>query len=130
MNEKKIKQNESSAKNKLLDLLSFNAMNQKGNVILYIIIAFAIIAILPPIFISIFPPAKYIFAIIIVFTIWGTVRMFLGDGALTWIISAVLIYLIVIQHLMLASSIFTLQMVLMLGVTSVIVWGIARTIGG
>lgn len=113
-----------------LDFLNEKAMvNEKGNLILLLILAFIAVAILPPIFITLFPPAKYIFILIIVFTIWGTVRAFLGDGALTLAITGVLIYLIVWKHLLLASSIFMLQMVLMLGVGSVIIWGMARTFG-
>ena len=117
----------------LFSLLAVNAknnsfrLNEKGNLLFILIGALVLIAVLPAIFIYVFPQAQFLLALILIFTIWGSVRMYLGDGVLTLLITGVLTYLIVFKHIYLASSIFTLQILLMFGFFSVVIFGIANT---
>jgi hypothetical protein len=64
-----------------------------------------------------------------IFTIWGTIRMYLGDSILTLIISGILSYLIVFKYLYLASSIYVFQLLLMVGFSSVVFFGVVNVLG-
>ncbi|MDO8648047.1 MAG: hypothetical protein Q7R70_06585 [Candidatus Diapherotrites archaeon] len=99
-------------------------MNSKGNVIIFILIAFAAVLLLPPLIITVFPAAKYLFALIMVFIIWSTVRGYLGDGILTYLFTGILIYFLVIKWLTVTSSLFVFQILLGVGFGSVIMWGV------
>lgn len=99
-------------------------MNSKGNVIIFILIAFAVILLLPPIIIEIVPAAKYLFALIMIFVIFSTVRGYLGDGVLTWVISGILIYFLVFKYLLVTASLWVFQILLAVGFGSVIMWGV------
>jgi len=99
-------------------------MNSNGNVIIFILIAFAVVLLLPPLIITVFPPAKYLFALIMVFILFSTVRGYLGDGVLTYVISGILIYFLVFKYLMVTSSLWVFQILLGVGFGSVIMWGV------
>ena len=99
-------------------------MDSKGNVIIFILIAFAIVLLLPPLIITAFPAAKYLFALIMVFVIWSTIRGYLGDGLLTYVFTGVLIYFLVFKWLLITSSLFVFQILLGVGFGSVIMWGV------
>ncbi|MFH1224886.1 MAG: hypothetical protein V1676_03705 [Candidatus Diapherotrites archaeon] len=102
-------------------------MNENGNVIIFIIIGLVAIAALPPIILSIFPEAKILFQILMIFTIYSAVRGYLGSGPLTLVISAVLIYYIAFKYVIIVSALWAFQILLMFGFTSVIVWGIGTS---
>ena len=99
-------------------------MNQKGNIIIFLLIAFAVVLLLPPLLITVFPPAKYLFALIMIFVIYSTVRGYLGDGILTLLISGILVYFLVFKYLLITSSLWVFQILLAVGFGSVIMWGI------
>lgn len=99
-------------------------MNSKGNVLIFIMIAFAAVLFLPPMIMVIFPPAKYLFALIMVFIIFSTVRGYLGDGILTYVLSGILIYFLVFKYLLITSSLWVFQILLGVGFGSVIMWGV------
>ena len=99
-------------------------MNEKGNIIIFLLIAFAFVLLLPPIILHAFPPAAWLFKIMMVFIIFATVRGYLGDGPLTWIISGVLIYFLVFKYTDITASLWVFQLLLAFGFGSVIIWGI------
>jgi len=104
-------------------------MDEKGNIVLFIVAGLLGVALLPPIILTIFPPAALIFQILSIFIIYSTVRGYLGPGVLTIIISAVMVYFLVIKYFLLFSSLFVFQLLLGMGFLSVIVWGIGTRMG-
>jgi len=105
-------------------------MNSRGFLIIFIIIAFVILALLPPIVMKLFPPADLLMRIILAVMIFATVRGHLGSNTLTIIISAVLIYLLVIKHPYITASLYVFFYVLLVyNFLSVIVWGIGTKMG-
>lgn len=99
-------------------------MNEKGNVILFIIIGFIVLALIPVVITSFFWQAKLLMQIVLIFVIYTTVRGFLGSGPLVLIVSAVLIYFMVFKYFEIFLSLYILQTLLGLGFMSTIVWGI------
>ncbi len=102
-------------------------MNEKGHIIVFIILGFLIIALLPVLITSVFWPAKILMQIIMIFVIYTTIRGFIGQGNLSLIISAILIYLMVFKWFEIFLSLYILQLLLGLGFTSAIIWGIGTT---
>ena len=102
-------------------------MNQKGHIILIIIAAFIVLAIIPVVITSVFWPAKILMQIIMIFTLYTTVRGFLGSGTPTLVISAILIYFIVFKYFEIFLSLYILQLLLGLQFLSVIIWGLGTT---
>ncbi|HLC79620.1 MAG TPA: hypothetical protein VJG83_04310 [archaeon] len=105
-------------------------MNQKGHIILIILLAFLVLAIIPLIITTFFWPARIIMQIIMIFTIYTTVRGLMGSGNLTLIISAILIYFMVFKYFELFLSLYVLQLLLGLQFLSVIIWGVGTTMRG
>lgn len=104
-------------------------MNNKGNMILVIIIGFAVLILLLPTVMYLFQPADIIMRIIVAFLIFSTVRQFLGNNAISLIITGVLIYLLVIKHAYISASIsFILLGLLSFGAFSVVIWGIGTSL--
>ncbi|MFH0714534.1 MAG: hypothetical protein V1847_02545 [Candidatus Diapherotrites archaeon] len=99
-------------------------MNESGNVIVFILLGFAAILVLPPLILYLFPAADILFRIIAIFVIFSTVRGYIGDGAITYIISAILIYFLVFKYSSIFASVYVFQMLLSVSFTSVLVWGI------
>ncbi len=99
-------------------------MDSKGSVILYILIAIPLVLILPPLLMELIPEAKILFQIISIFMIYMLVRGYMGDGPLTIIISAMLIYFLVFKWFFFFSVAFMFQLLLSIQVFSVIIWGI------
>jgi len=104
-------------------------MNERGNVVILIVIGLLVVAILPPIIFYAFPPAALVFQLISIFIIYATVRGYLGPGVLTIAISAILIYYLVFKYFYLYSALFMFQLLLGMGFLSVIVWGIGTRLG-
>ncbi len=105
-------------------------MNQSGNVVVFILIGFAIILLLPPLILYLVPAADILFRIIAVFIIFSTVRGYIGDGTITYIISAILIYFLVFKYAYIFASVYVFQMLLAVSFTSVIIWGIGTRMKG
>ncbi len=98
-------------------------LNQKGNLIIFLIIAFAVVLLLPPLILHLFPPANILFKILMVFIIFSIVRGYIGDGIMTWIISGILIYFLVFRYPDITASLWVFQTLLAVGFGSVIMWG-------
>ena len=98
--------------------------SQRGNVVLFIIIGFLIVLAIPPLIITMFPAAALLFQVIMIFTIFTTVRQYIGDGMPTYIVSGILIYFLVFRYPEITSSLWVFQMLMMFGFTSAILWGI------
>lgn len=95
---------------------------------LWIIIAFLVLCLLPPVIMFFFPIANLLMRILLTFVIFSTVRAYVGSGALTLILSATLIYLLVIKWGYLTASLYVFFYVLMLfNFLSVIIWGLSVT---
>lgn len=102
-------------------------MNEKGHIVILIIIGFIILALLPVLITSFFWPARVLMQIIMVFTIYTTVRGLMGSGNITLIISAILIYFMVFKWFEIFLSLYILQLLLGLQFLSVMIWGIGTT---
>jgi len=98
-------------------------MNQKGGLIMIIFVLFIIVGFLPWILMSIVPQAKILVQLILVFTLYTTVRGYLGSGPLTLIISGVLIYILVIKYAAFSAGMFSYVIILQIGVSSMLIWG-------
>jgi len=93
-----------------------------------IVIALVVVALIPPIIMFFFPAANLLMRVLLTFTIFTTVRGFLGQSALTLIVSGVLIYLLVIKWGYLTASLYIFFYVLMMfNFFSVVIWGLAST---
>ncbi len=102
-------------------------MNQRGMLILYIFIAFFILALLPPLIMAIFPLADMLIRLMLAIMIFATVRAYLGSSSLTLIISAALIYLLVIKHGYITASLyFFFYILLLFNFLSAVIWGLSR----
>ncbi len=99
-------------------------MNEKGNVLLLIILGFIVLALISVVITSFFWQAKLLMQIVMIFVIYTTVRGFLGSGPLVLVVSAVLIYFMVFKYFEIFLSLYILQTLLGLGFLSTIVWGI------
>jgi len=92
--------------------------------LLWIMLAFLVLCLLPPVIMYFFPIANLMMRILLTFVIFTTVRQYLGSGAITLIVSAALIYLLVIKWGYLTASLYIFFYVLMLfNFLSVIIWG-------
>lgn len=100
-------------------------MNEKANLILLIFIAFIVLALLPPLIMYLFPPADLIMRLLLAIMLYTTVRGYLGNGVLTLVVSGVLIYIIVIKHAYLATSLYIFFYILLgFQFISVVIWGL------
>lgn len=102
-------------------------MNENGHILFLIIGAFLILAILPVIISFVSPEAKLIMQVILIFTVYTTVRGLMGSGTLTIIISAILIYFMVFKYYEIFLALYILQLLLGLQFLSVIIWGVSTT---
>ena len=97
--------------------------------ILFILIAFVVLALIPPVVMMLFPAADIIIRIILVFLIFSTVRGMLGGGILSLIISGVLIYFLVIKWAYFTASMYVFfYFIMTFAVTSVVIWGIGMNL--
>ena len=99
-------------------------LNQKGNVVIFILIGFLIIALLPPIIMHFVPAAGLLFQILMIFIIYSTVRGYLGQGKMSIIVSVILIYFLVFKYRDITASLWVFQLMLSIQFLSVLVWGI------
>lgn len=106
------------------------AMNEKGQLIIFILIAFAFILLLPPLILHLFPFADILFKILMIFIIFSTVRGYIGDGVITWAISGILIYFLVFKYTDITASLYVFQLLLAVGFGSVIMWGVGTRARG
>ena len=98
-------------------------MNQRGN---FLILIFALLigsVVILPILMVAFPPIDIIVRIILVFSIFMTVRGFLGNGVLTILISGILIYFLVIKWWWIGASGWMAITLATMGIFGVIMWG-------
>ncbi len=103
-------------------------MNQKGNLLIIIILAMAALVLILPATMYLFKPVDLIARIIISLIIFMNVRTYLGNGVISLVMTGILIYFLVIKHAYIAaSSTFILLVLLSFSVFSVIIWGIGTT---
>lgn len=102
-------------------------MNEKGlGLIPILLIAVVVVALAPALFMIFFPAAGLLLKIIMAFLIFSTIRQYLGNGVISLIVSAILIYFIVIKWAPVAASIYVVIFLLMaVNFFSVLFWGIA-----
>ena len=105
-------------------------LNQKGNAVLFILLAFILLALAIPITMKLFKPADIIMRIILVFLIFTIVRGYLGSGTLSLIVSGVLIYFLVIKWAYVTATIYVIYILMGFAFFSVIVWGIGTRMRG
>lgn len=104
-------------------------INRQGNMILLILIAFVVLALIPPVVMMVFPAADIIIRIILIFLIFSTVRGMLGGGVLSLIISGVLIYFLVIKWAYFTASMYVFfYFIMTFAITSVVIWGIGMNL--
>ncbi|GEM_PF-1466419 len=104
-------------------------MNQKGHIILILLVAFVILAIIPVLLSAVFWQVKIVAQLIMVFVIYTTVRGFMGSGLPVILISAILIYFLVFKYFEIALSLYIFQILLSLQFLSIVIWGLGRTLG-
>lgn len=98
-------------------------MNQKGfNIVIALLIVFAVALILPPLLLYLFPQAMFLFQIIGVFLVYSTIRTYLGPGPLTLILSAIFIYFLVFKYPHIFSSVWAISILMMMNFTGVLFW--------
>ena len=103
-------------------------MNEKGNLIILILIGMLALIVILPAVMYVFPPADLIIRVIVAFILFSTVRSYLGNSAIALIITGILIYLLVIKHAYISASVtFILFVLLSFGAFSVVIWGIGTT---
>jgi predicted membrane protein len=98
-------------------------MNEKGNFIIIAIVLMVGLIFLLPVLMYVFPPIDIIIKIILIFVIFSTVRGYLGNGALTLIISGILIYLLVIKWWWIGATGWFAITLASFGLLSIITWG-------
>ena len=105
-------------------------MNQRGNVVIFILLGLVALALIAPVTMIFFKPADILMRLILIFVIFSLVRGWLGSGILSIIVSAVLIYFLVIKYAYLSASVFLLYILMGFAFLSVIVWGIGTRMPG
>ncbi len=100
-------------------------MNSKGNLVVIILLAFVLLALIPPIIMILFPIADIILRIILALLIFVTIKGYIGDGPLSLVVSGILIYFLVIKwaYFTVTAYIF-LYFLLSFSFLSVVIWGI------
>ncbi len=101
------------------------ALNEKGNLILIIIIALVAIIVLPALVMAAFPLADIIMRLVLVFLIFSTVRSYLGSNIFTILLSGILIYFLVIKYAYVTATLYVLLFFLLaFNVFSIVIFGI------
>ena len=104
-------------------------MNQNGNLIVFILLAFVVLALIPPVIMMVFPIADIIMRIILALLIFMTVRGYLGDSALSLIVSGALIYFLVIKWAYFTASAYVfIYFFMTFSFLSVVIWGIGMNL--
>ncbi len=104
-------------------------MNERGTPLFILIIgAFFILALIPPVVMYLFPAGNLLMRVFLALMLYMTVKGYLGNSPLTLIITAALVYLLVIKHAYLTSSLFVFFYVLLAyQFLSVVIWGLSVT---
>ena len=101
-------------------------MNEKGNLILIILISFIVIALIPIFFVKFFTIGRLLTQVIMIFIIYAMVRGYLGPGPLSILISVILIYFLVFKYIEITASAYVLMTLIGVGFGSVVIWGLAQ----
>jgi len=100
-------------------------MNEKGNILIFGLLLFLVVAILPAIAMMVSPIAKIIIQVILFLSIYMLVRSYMGSGVLTLIVTGVMGYILVIKYPEFTAGIWILSIIVMLGAGGVIIWGLS-----
>lgn len=103
-------------------------MNQSGNLIIFVLLGFIALLLLPPILFAIFPITKIVFQIFAIFMIYATVRGYLGNNMISIIITGIFVYFLVFKYADIFASVWFLSTLLMFGFGSVVMWGIGTRV--
>ena len=98
-------------------------MNERGNFIFIALGLMVGLVILLPILMWVFPQVDILVKIMLVFVIFNTVRGYLGNGALTLIISGILIYFLVIKWWFIGAAGWFAITLATFGIFSIVTWG-------
>ena len=98
------------------------AGEQKGNVVIFIILAFLGISILPPLIFAVFPQVALLYQLAMIFIIYSMVKGYMGGGAIGVIITAILVYFLVFKYRDIYAVLFIFQMLLGMGALSLVIW--------
>jgi hypothetical protein len=97
-------------------------MNANGNVVIFILLGFLVIAIIPPLLFALFPPIALLYQVAMVFIIYSMVKGYMGGGAIGVIITAILAYFLVFKYRDIYAVLFIFQLLLGMGVLSLVIW--------
>jgi len=107
-------------------------LNDKGffqiTLVPFVLIAMIALLFLLPLSMTIFEPIDLIVRIILVFTIFTTVRGYLGPGVISIIVSGILIYFLVFKWWWVGALGWWGLTLLSLGFIGIIVWGSSKII--
>lgn len=103
-------------------------MNEKGNLLIFILLAFVVLALIPPLIMIMFPIADIIMRIILALIIFMTVRGYLGEGMLSLVVAGILIYFLVVKWAYFTASAYVIYFLMGLSFISVIIWGIGMNL--
>jgi hypothetical protein len=102
-------------------------MNDRGGMLILIVVALVGSVVILPIMMSAFEPLNIIVRIILAFTIITTVRGYIGNGVLSILISGILIYFLVIKWWFVASPVWLFTVFMGLNIIGMIVWGLGTS---
>jgi hypothetical protein len=105
-------------------------MNQSGNLVIFVLLGFVAILIVPPLVFWLFPVAGIVFQLIAIFMIYATVRGYLGNSIISIVVSAIFIYFLVFKYRDVFASVWFLTTLLTFGFGSVVMWGIGTKTRG
>lgn len=102
-------------------------MNNKGNLLIIIVLAMLAAIFILPVLMHFFLPLNIIVRIILIFVIITSVRQFLGNSVISLLISGILIYFLVLKWWWVSASGWVFITLLGIGFFSIIVWGLGTT---
>lgn len=104
------------------------SMNERGHIVIIILLIMGVIIILLPLSMTIFQPIDILVRIILVFVIFTTVRGYLGPGVISIIVSGILIYFLVFKWWWIGALGWWGLTLLSLGFFGLVVWGSSKII--
>jgi hypothetical protein len=102
-------------------------IGEKGNLFLIMIFIVLVLVTIPAFIIGRNPNLKILVAILLFFAVWSYVRNVLGEGILSWIIGAILIYLLW-KYFLFATVGVTIWLLVATGGMSALLWGLGNNL--
>jgi hypothetical protein len=98
-------------------------LNEKGNFIFIALGLMVALIFLLPVLMYVFPPIDIIVKVLLIFVLFSTVRGYLGNGVLTYIVTGILIYILVIKWWWIGATGWFALTLAGFGIFSIITWG-------